>query len=64
MFWLVKGLQADSKVEGGSDERLCFSEKERGKVLKDYMKMIMNKASDWDHSFEADAVVYVSREVL
>ena len=43
MFMLVKGLKTDSKeVEGGrcmrgSDGKLCFSEKERGKVWKDYM---------------------------
>ena len=42
MFRLAKGLKTDSKaVEGvkyarGSDEKLCFSEKERGKVWKDY----------------------------
>ena len=36
MFGLVKGLKTDSKeVEGGSDGKLCFSEKERGKVWKD-----------------------------
>ena len=40
---LVRGLKTDSKeVEGGwckrgSDGKLCFSEKDRGKVLKDYM---------------------------
>ena len=27
----------------GSDGRLCFSEKEGGKVWKDYMEMIINK---------------------
>ena len=38
MFTLVEGLKIDSReVEGGrcmrgSDEKLCFSEKERGKV--------------------------------
>ena len=43
MFRLAKGLKADSKEgEGGrcikgSDGKLCFSVKERGKVWKDYM---------------------------
>ena len=42
MFRLVKGLKTDSKdVEGercmrGSHETLCFSEKDRSKVWKDY----------------------------
>ena len=27
----------------GSDGKLCFSEKERGKVWKDYMESIMKK---------------------
>ena len=49
MFRLVKGLKTDSKeVEGGrcmrgSDGKLCFKEKERRKVLKDYMQRIMKK---------------------
>ena len=48
MLRLVKGLKTDSKeVEGGScirgsDGKLCFSEKERGKVWKDYTEQIMN----------------------
>ena len=48
MFRLVKGLKTDSKdVEGGrcmrgSDGKLCFSEKERGNVWKDYVERIMN----------------------
>ena len=67
MFRLVKGLKTDSKeVEGGSDGKLCFSEKERGKVWRDYMERIMNEENDWDHSVEGDAVgcpvVCVSRE--
>ena len=46
-FRLVKGLKIDSKeIEGGrcmrgSDRKLCFSEKERGKVWKDYMERNM-----------------------
>ena len=72
IFRLVKGLKTDSKeVEGGrcvrgSDEKLCFSEKERGKVWKDYVERIMNEENDWDHNVEGDTVegpeVCVSRE--
>ena len=46
MFRLVKGWKTDSKeAEGGrcmrgNDENICFSEKERGKVWKDYMERI------------------------
>ena len=49
----LKGLKTYSnEVEGGrcmrgSGEKLCFSEKERGKVWKDYMEKIMNEESDW-----------------
>ena len=56
MFRPVKGLKIDSKeVEGGrcmrgSDGKLCFSEKERGKVWKDYMERIMKEKNDWDHN--------------
>ena len=50
----------------GSDGKLCFNEKERGKVWKDYMEWIMNLENDWDHDVEGDAVegplVCVSRE--
>ena len=52
MLRLVKGLKTDSKeVEGGwcmrgCDGKLCFSEKERGKVWKDYMERIMNEEND------------------
>ena len=52
MFWLIKRLRIDSKeVEGGrcmreSDGRLCFNEKERGKVWKDYMEQVMHKEND------------------
>ena len=62
MLWLVKGLKTDSmEVEGGrcmigSDGKLCFSEKERGNVLKDYMERITNEENDWDHYVEGDAV--------
>ena len=50
----------------GCDVKLCFSEKERGKVWKDYMERIMNNENDWDCNVEGDAVegpvVCVSRE--
>ena len=48
----VKGLKTYSKEsEGGrcmrgNDGKLCFSEKERGKVWKDYMERIMNEEND------------------
>ena len=40
------------EVEGqrcmrGSDGKLCFGEKERGKVWKDYEERIMNEENDW-----------------
>ena len=60
-------LKTDSKEgEGGrcmrgSDGRLCFSEKERGKVWKDYMEGIMNEENDWDHNVEWDTVQYSSK---
>ena len=62
MFRLVRGLKTDSKEveEGrcmsGSDEKLCFSEKEKGKVWKDYIKLIMNEENDWDHNVEGEVV--------
>ena len=69
---LVKGLKTDSKeAEGGrcmigSDGKLSFSEKERGKVRKDYMEWIMNEENDCDQNVEGDAVegsvVCVSRK--
>ena len=50
----------------GSDGKLCFCEKERGKSWKDYMERIMNEENDRDHDKEEDAVegqvVCVSRE--
>ena len=72
MFRPVKGLKTDSKEsEGGrcmrgSDGKLCSSEKERGKVWKDYMERIMNEENDCDHNMEGytveGPVVCVSRE--
>ena len=32
----------------GRNGMLCFSEKERGKIWKDYIDRIMNKANVWD----------------
>ena len=72
MLRLVRGLKTDSK-EGdggrcmrGSDGKLCFSEKERGKVWKDCMEGKMNEENDWDRNVEGDAVegsvVCVGRE--
>ena len=52
MLRLVKGLITDSnKVEvarcmRGSDEKLYFSEKERGNVRKDYMKRTMTEENN------------------
>ena len=40
----------------GRDGKLCFSEKERGKVWKDYMEMIMNAENDWYDNVDGDAV--------
>ena len=50
----------------GSDGKLCFIEKERGKVWKDYVERIINEENDWGHNMEGDTVeghvVCVSRE--
>ena len=62
MSRLVKGIFTDSKeVEGGrcmrgSDGKLCFTEKERGKVWKDYMERIVNEENDLDQNVEGDAL--------
>ena len=57
IFRLVIGLKTDCReVEGGSYGKLCFSEKERDKVWKDYMEMIMNEENDWNHNVEGDTV--------
>ena len=64
-------LLEEGEVDGGicmrgSDEKLCFSERERGIVWKDCMKRIMNDENDLGHNVKGDAVegpvVYVSRE--
>ena len=50
----------------GSDGKQCCSEKEIGKVWKDYMERIMNEENDRNHNMEDNAVegsaVCVSRE--
>ena len=35
---------------------MCFSEKKRGKVWKDYIEQIMNEENDWDHNVKGDTV--------
>ena len=40
----------------GRDGKLCFCEKERVKVWKDYMERIMNGENDCDCNVEVDAV--------
>ena len=40
----------------GSDGKLCFSEKERDKILKNYMEGIVNEENDLDYNVEGDAV--------
>ena len=40
----------------GSDGKLCFSEKEGGKVWKDYMERIMDEVHYWDHNVEGDVI--------
>ena len=64
---VVKGLSNDSnEVEARrgvsrSDVELCFIEKERSKVWKDYVEKTMNEENDWDHNVErniGDVLVY------
>ena len=40
----------------GSDENLCFSGKERGKVGEEYLGRIIIVENDWDRNMEGDAV--------
>ena len=40
----------------GRDGELCFSEKERGNVWKDYAERIMNDENNWDYNVVVDAV--------
>ena len=62
MFKLVKSMKKDGKdVEPGrcmrgSDGRLSFTEKDRGKVWKEHVERIMNEENEWDQNAEADLV--------
>ena len=62
VFKLVKSMKKDGKdVEGGrcmrgSDGRLNFSEKDRGRVWKEHMERIMNEENEWDQNVQADLV--------
>ena len=58
VFKLVKSMEKDGKdVEGeGSDARLNFSKKDRGRVGKDHMERIMNEENEWDQNVQADLV--------
>ena len=55
-------MKKDGKdVEGGrcmkgSDGRLNFSEKDRGRVWKEHMERIMNEEYEWDQNVQADLV--------
>ena len=44
------------ETKRGSDGKVCFSEKERGKVWKNYMERIVIEENDWDHNVDRDAV--------
>ena len=39
----------------GSGRRLCYSEKEGGKVCRYYTDRVMDEEIDWDHNVEGDA---------
>ena len=62
VFKLVKSMEKDGKdVEGGScmrgsDGRLNFSEKVRGRVWKEHKERIMNEENEWDQNVQADLV--------
>lgn len=62
VFKRVKLMKKDGKdVEGGrcmrgSDGKLSFSEKDRGRVWKEHMERIMNEENEWDQRVEADLV--------
>ena len=72
VFKFVKSMKKDGRdVEGGrcmrgSDGRLSFSEKDRGRVWKEHMERIMNEENEWDQRTEAamleGPVEKVSRE--
>ena len=58
----MRSMKKDGKdVEGGrfmrgSDGRLSFSEKDRGRVWKEHMERIMNEENEWDQRVEANLV--------
>ena len=62
MFKLVKSMKKDGKdVEGercitGSNSRLNFSEKDKGRVWKEHMERIMNEENEWEQNVQADFV--------
>ena len=65
VFKLVKSMKKDGKdAEGGrcmrgSDRRLNFSEKDRGRVWKEHKVMeiiIINEENGWDQNLQADLV--------
>ena len=62
VFKLVKFMRKNGKdVNGGGcmkdkDGKLVVSEKDRGKLWKDYMEKIMNVENEWDQMAKADMV--------
>ena len=58
----MKSLKKDGRdVAGGrcmrgTDGKLNFSEKDRGRVWKEHMEKIMNEENEWDQKTEADVV--------
>ena len=60
VFKLMKSMKKDGKdVEGGrcmrgSDGRLNFSEKDRGKVWKEHMERITNEENEWDQNVKSE----------
>ena len=40
----------------GSNIKLCFSERKRGKIWKDYIERIMNEENDWHRNVKGDVV--------
>ena len=40
----------------GSDGRLSFSEKDRGKAWKEHIEKIMNEWNEWDKNVKAELV--------
>ena len=62
MFRPAEGIKIASKNVGGkcmrrSDGKLCFSEKERDKVWKDYMEKIMNEKHDLVHNVDHHGII-------